>query len=124
MKRVIKFLFIVYLLIGIIFTSVVVSHAQTINDGNVFLKQPPNSVTCTLVSTTMMVRRKALLLNNTNWSSITPNTMESSAWIQGQGLRNSFYYAGIGVSCGYFSGDKINQLISLLSTHPEGIVTI
>ena len=91
-----------------------------INSGNMFFKQNTN-VTCTLSSAAMLVRRTALMSGNSNWSDITEASMRSTAWTTG-GLRNSFSYMGINVSCGMLSSAKTQTLIKLLNQHPEGIV--
>ena len=100
------------------------AEAASITDNEVFLKQT-QSGRCTLSSVAMMLRRKALLDGNGNWSSITEETLLSTAWVMNQGLRWSFSYAGMSVNCGSFSGNAQNkkeQLTSLLNQHPEGVV--
>lgn len=97
--------------------------ATNINDPSVFLKQPNGSVTCTLYSNAMMLRRRAILNGDTNWSAITADSMEYTTWIEGVGMKNSYTYAGIEVnSYSFSSSNKLNQIISLLENHPEGIV--
>lgn len=100
------------------------AEAASITDNEVFLKQT-QSGRCTLSSVAMMLRRKALLDGNGNWSSITEETLLSTAWVMNQGLRWSFSYAGMSVNYGNFSGNAQNkkeQLTSLLNQHPEGVV--
>ncbi len=97
-----------------------VAWAININDDEVFLKQQ-TSYTCTLASAAMMLRRRAILNGNSNWDSITESAMRSTAWIENQGLRGSFSYAGMNVTQVSLSGDKKSQLISVLNAHPEGI---
>lgn len=100
------------------------AEAASITDNEVFLKQT-QSGRCTLSSVAMMLRRKALLDGNSNWSSITEETLLSTAWVMNQGLRWSFSYAGMSVNYGNFSGNAQNkkeQLTSLLNQHPEGVV--
>ena len=92
-----------------------------LNHPSVFLKQKTPS-TCTLVASTMLVRRAALASGNQNWSSITEDAVRSVAWINGVGLAGSFTYAGITVTHGYFTYDRATQLRDLLKSHPEGIV--
>lgn len=94
-----------------------------INQSSVFLKQQ-TSYTCTLSAATMMVRRAAMATGKTNWPSITESAMRGTAWLEGTGLYHSFTYAGISVRYGTLNGGSANvpQLISLLNSHPEGIV--
>lgn len=96
--------------------------ATDLNDSSVFLKQPSGSKQCTLYSAAMMLRRRAILEGNDNWSSITPGAMYSAAW--SGGLRWNFSYAGMKVTKAKFSGsvaEKKNRLISMLNSHPEGV---
>lgn len=95
---------------------------EDINQSSVFLKQAPGSVTCTLVSAAMLIRRAAMMSGNSNWSSITESSLQSTAWINGSGLSHNFTYAGITVSYGADLGGSTDKLISLLNEHPEGIV--
>ena len=106
--------------------SITVSAATfaDINQSNVFLKQAEGSVTCTLVASTMMVRRAAMMNGNSNWASITESSMKSTAWTDSGGLWYNFTYAGISVKHSSLPGGSSNTatLISLLNQHPEGIV--
>ena len=119
-KRIISGLIIIAMIISLLPQTI--SFATNVNDGSVFLKQNTRT-TCTLCSATMMLRRRALLEGNGNWSSITESAMRSTAWAPG--LRFNFTYAGYNVSYGMLRGssaDKKNQIISLLNSHPEGVV--
>lgn len=80
--------------------------AISIDDSSVFLKQAPESVTCTLVSNAMLLRRKAILLGYNDWYSITENSLAGAAWINNVGMKNSYTFKGISVNAGYFSGNK------------------
>lgn len=93
-----------------------------INNSSVFIKG--TSGRCTLASAVMMVRRTAMATGNTGWANITENSMKSSAWIDGQGLRRSFSYSGISVKHAYLSSniDNASELRDILNNHPEGIV--
>lgn len=93
------------------------------NSPDVFLKQN-QSFTCTLCSAAMMLRRKAGLDGNPLWNSITEDSIDSAAWIDGTGLRANFEYNGMHVwSTGFGENDnKKNVLITMLKSHPEGIV--
>lgn len=99
--------------------------AAGIDDANVFLKQPKGSDTCTYFSAAMMLRRRAILDGNSNWSSITGTSVRNVARHPGGGMSNSFTYAGMSVSAGNFSGNaaqKKEKLIAMLNQHPEGVV--
>jgi len=94
-----------------------------VNQSSVFLKQQ-TSYTCTLVSAVMMVRRAAMMSGNNNWSSITESSMRGTAWNEGYGLWYNFTYSGITVKHSTLptGSSNTNTLISLLASHPEGIV--
>ena len=103
------------------------SEAAQITDSNVFIKQSTN-YKCTLASATMMLRRYAILSGRSNWSSITESAVGENAWVAA-GLRYSFSYLGANVgteglkTSGYLTAEsKKTYFISLLSSHPEGIV--
>lgn len=121
MKRIISVILLCSVMLTII-PIIQVSATDAVADTSVFLKQN-TSYTCTLSSAAMMLRRRAYLEGNNNWSSITENAIKATAWAPG--LYNSFKYAGISVSSGKFTGtasQKKSQLISMLNSHPEGIV--
>ena len=98
-----------------------------INADRVFLKQPKYSVTCTLVSATMMLRRAAIINEWPDWGLITVDDVKQYAW--GSSLKWNFKYRGISVvtqglsSAGCITTEqKMDKFISLLNAHPEGIV--
>jgi len=93
-----------------------------INNPEVFLKQINGDKQCTLVATTMMLRRAAMMSGNTGWADITVEEVMKQAWMEGQGLKYTFTYAGITVNKATFGSDPVNESISLLNLHPEGIV--
>ena len=102
-------------------TSVSAATFEDINKPEVFIKQQPR--TCTLASSVMLVRRATILCDETNWKSITEESMRSTAWIEGTGLRWDFTYNGITVSHQDLpKKNKKTALIDLLKIHPEGIV--
>ena len=116
----------VMLLSGTAFETAFKANAATLSDINsssVFLKQS-TSGTCTLTAVTMMLRRTALALGNTNWSKITASTVKPYAWINGVGIYNNFSYGRIYVKSAYLPGGakNVNYLIKLLRLHPEGVV--
>ncbi len=94
---------------------------EEINQSSVFLKQPTGSNICTLVSATMLVRRAAMLNGYEGWADVTTDVMRSAAWETGVGLKWKFNCVSIYVAHDTFSG-KAEDLASLLSAHPEGIV--
>ncbi len=95
---------------------------EEINQPEVFLRQINGDMQCTLVAAAMLVRRAALVSGSTDWAGITVDKVMEQAWLEGQGLKYTFTYAGITVNRGTFGADPVNEAISLLSLHPEGIV--
>jgi len=122
MKRLISMVIALSMILSL-FTAVPVQAADAVSDTSVFVKQS-KSGRCTLASAVMMLRRRAYLEGNSNWSSITESSTLSDAW--SSGLNWDFTYAGIRVVKGSFSkmtqGQKKSKLISLLGDHPEGVV--
>ena len=99
------------------------AYAATFNDvnqGSVFLKQQ-TSVTCTLCSATMLLRRVAMMRGDSDWSSITESDVRNIAWFTG-GLYNNFTYRNMSITTATVSKGDTNALISYLNMHPEGIV--
>lgn len=102
--------------------------AVDVNSSAAFFKQQTNT-TCTLASAAMMIRRRAILDQDAGWSAITESAVRQYAWINGSGLKFNFQYNGchvttVGLSSSGISSlaQKKNYFISLLSSHPEGIV--
>lgn len=93
-----------------------------INHPDVFLKQVNGDMQCTLVASTMLVRRASMLLGNSNWQDITVEQMKKQAWVDGVGIKYTFTYDGITVNKAKFGDDPVNEAITLLQEHPEGIV--
>ncbi len=98
---------------------------------NWFLKQETGSKKCTLVSNVMMLRRRAILEDDTNWESITTESVGDIAWTS-SGMKFEYRYNGkrvysygmqseLGLSLGDVTGKK-QYFIENLITHPEGIV--
>ncbi|MBE6755489.1 MAG: hypothetical protein E7555_03400 [Ruminococcaceae bacterium] len=133
-KKILSILLTVIILVCIAPINVISVFAATfdqINADSVFLKQQPNTVTCTLVATANMMRRYSMLRGDSNWSSITESKARSYAWISGEGLRGTFTYsdtsnsiANISVTCTSLSTGSSNTstLIDVLARHPEGVV--
>ncbi len=107
-----------------LFVTVPVQAADAVTNSAVFVKQSASG-RCTLASAVMMLRRRAFLEGNENWSSITENSIKSVAW-SGGGLKWDFTYAGMRVVYGTFKGmsqtQKEAKLLLLLSEHPEGVI--
>ncbi len=105
--------------------SAVISRAASFEDINVdeiFLTQQ-TSVTCTLSSAAMMLRRTAACAGYENWRDITEVNIRSEGWIDGVGLRWSFTSYGMTVGHGYFSGsDNKMEMLDLLEKYPQGVV--
>lgn len=99
--------------------------AVNIDDPSVLIKQE-GSDWCTYASATNMIRRRALLDGNSNWSSYTDSSLRDASRASGGGMSNSFKYAGYSVISENWKNKSTEQkkssLISLLSSHPEGIV--
>ncbi len=105
-----------------IFAGAAVSFAGT-SASDLYMKQIGRGK-CTLASATMMVRSKMYYEGNSSWPNVTQESMLSTAWINGAGLRHSFSYAGVTVTYAANSSVTCNTseaLISLLQQHPEGI---
>lgn len=94
-----------------------------LNNDTIFIKQISNK-TCTLVTATMMVRRRAILDGISDWDSITEAAMKKVAW-GNNGFIEGFTYQGITGGTESIrdksTKEKKEYLISLLRQHPEGI---
>ena len=91
-------------------------------DAGFYFKQSRGG-TCTLASAAMMLRRRAYFDGLTDWSTVTENSVRSTAW--SNGLSHSFTYKEMQVGYGTLPSrkqEKVQTLITLLSQHPEGIV--
>lgn len=132
-KRLMSFLLVLVMIFTLMPTFAIEAAAISVNDSEVFLKQS-ESGKCTLASAAMMLRRRAIIDGNANWSSITESSIKETAWISGTGLRWDFTYSGMRViRADKFESDKgysfpgmstANKkafLIQLLKEHPEGI---
>ncbi len=131
MSKTVKFLSVIILIIltaftpfGILSSEVSVSAASMsdINQPNVFLKQQ-TSVTCTLSSAAMLMRRTAICADMEGWEEITEENIRPFGWTNGIGLRWNFTYKNITIGHGYFSGeDNKLELLNLLEQYPQGFV--
>lgn len=132
-KKIISLALALVMVLGETMLMSVKTSALSIDDASVFLKQQTAS-TCTLVSAAMALRRKALLMGDVNWASITEDSLKPVAW--SNGLLHDFSYAtadytytisygdvdGYGNASDITGQDKINALNNLLAAHQEGIV--
>lgn len=125
MKRIISLLLTFTLVLSCIMSINLTAFATDIDDTSVFIKQE-GSDWCTYASATNMIRRRAILDGSNSWSSYTDADLRSSARASGGGMSNSFSYAGYGVKAENWKSktteQKKSSLISLLSSHPEGVV--
>ena len=122
-QRAMSFVLALVLLLG----SLPAAAAVSITDGDVFLTQQTN-YTCTLVSSVMMLRRKAILDGDAAWSDITEPAVRTRAW-SGAGLLWNFTYNGLSVTTRHLDSNGIRgleakraYLLDMLAQHPEGVV--
>ncbi len=124
-KRILSMVLVLALVLTMLPAMAISALAETINDDNVFVKQS-GSGKCTLASSVMMLRRRAIVDGNVEWDTITESSLGSVAWISGTGLRNSFSYMNMTVGVDYYSGMSLDNkkaaFIALLDKHPEGFV--
>ena len=122
MKKKLISMIIALSMISMLLNCNIVTHAVSINDSSVFVKQSQGG-RCTLASAVMMLRRRAIIDGLSNWSSITESTLSTVAWYSG-GLYWNFSYLGMTVGHSDFpsgTSNKKSTLISLLNNHPGGI---
>ena len=105
--------------------NISVVNAESINDESVFIKQTGGDW-CTYAAATNMLRRKALLDNNSMWSSFTDTDVRNTSRASTGGMSNIFKYSGYSVIAEDWSNKSVEQkkssLESMLLNHPEGIV--
>ena len=114
----------VYTPVGFVFSDITAFAAteEELNRPNVFLKQQ-TSVTCTLASAAMLMRRTAICAGMESWAEITEENIRPVAWTNGVGLRWNFTYSNITIGHGYFAGDdNKTELLNLLEQYPQGLV--
>ncbi len=94
-----------------------------LNDDEVFLKQQ-TSITCTLSSAAMMMRRTAIVAGFSDWREITEESIRETAWIEGLGLRWDYTYFDMTIGHGYYPEEVDHKLfmIDLLERYPQGVV--
>lgn len=116
-------------MLAIVFSSMnsIVIHSfatsfTNINEEEVFLKQQ-TSVTCTLSSAAMLLRRTAIIAGYSDWRSITEANIRSVGWVDGLGLLWNFSYRNLKIGHGYFSGTSTKEdMLDMLEKYPQGIV--
>lgn len=123
----IKKWFSILLAVCLLITATPVALAIDINDSSVFIKQTADR--CTYAAAAMVLRRRTIIDNGSDWSSITQDDVReaSKANANGGGMRNNYTYRGYTMgsqvlSDSYSTATKKSILISLLKDHPEGIV--
>lgn len=100
------------------------AHAASFDDINapeVFAKQE-DSVTCTLSSNVMMLRRAAMLRGDSDWDTITEAACKPELWYPGQGMYIDYTYRDFKVTFEKFASDPESEMKEALSRHPEGVV--
>ncbi len=123
LKRLLTLILISVTCLNLFIISVDAADFDDINDDSVFLKQE-TSITCTLSSATMMLRRTAIIAGFIGWTEITESNLIDTAWIEGVGLRWDFKFYGMTVGHGYYPEDTDKKLfmIDLLDKFPQGVV--
>lgn len=125
MKKAVSLFLAMTLALTMLFPIATTAEAAVPYPTSLYLTQQTD-VTCTLCATTMMLRARAYLSNNTCWTSITESAVEPYGWLDGAGLRWSFQYSINGnrmnVGHGSVNGMSLGTLQNLLNSHPEGIV--
>lgn len=99
------------------------SIASVLNSEEVLLNQVGKH-TCTLCSIAMLLRREMILKGDESWSDITEQSIRSTAWVEGQGIKWDINVSDIRIKHNSLPGGSANKnrLIELLKLHPEGIV--
>ena len=90
-------------------------------DAGFYFKQSRGG-TCTLASAAMMLRRRAYFDGLTDWSTVTENSVRSTAWSNGLSTALHIRRCRWATARSSRKQEKVQTLITLLSQHPEGIV--
>ncbi|MDO4182471.1 MAG: hypothetical protein Q4E12_02525 [Coriobacteriia bacterium] len=92
---------------------------------DLFLAQGEGTVTCTLVSNAMMLRRAAYHDGRTDWKDVTEEAVGDVAW-GGDGMQWGFTSFGYDVTHGSMESEageaRVAEIVALLKVHPEGVV--
>ena len=91
MKKAISILLAIIMVLTIMPASIASAEFVDVNDPSVYLKQISGSGECTLISNVMMLRRRALLEGDPNWSDITRKPVREVAW-GAKGAKFEFSY--------------------------------
>lgn len=107
-----------------------------LNDAATYIRQNDN-VKCTVASAAMMIKRKALLDNNTNWGKVTLDKAVSNLWTSGglvwngtynfDGVRYSITSDDSSIKNSNYGNQKAGEvryqhIQNMLAQHPEGVV--
>ena len=122
-KRLLCTLLALVIVLGLIPLGSISAKAATALPDSVYLTQVGSS-TCTLSATAMMLRARMYLSGNDLWRTISEQSIRSTAWVEGVGLKWSFTYtvqdSSMKVANASVSGISVSQLKSLLD---KGIIT-
>lgn len=129
MKKIFSYLFTLLILLSVMFSAPIgrlyssAASFADINKPEVFLKQK-TSVTCTLSSAAMLMRRTAIAAGYEDWADITEESIRSTAWKEGVGLLWNFTCYDMTIGHGYFDKekDRKTQILELLKQNPQGFV--
>ena len=123
--KLISFILIVAIFTHCFFDLGITVFAANIDDASVFIKQT-GSDWCTYAAATNMVRRRALLEGDAKWSTYTDTNLRNAARLPGVGMEDDYTYEGYNVTATSWESksteEKKSELISMLASHPEGIV--
>ncbi|MBE6966235.1 MAG: hypothetical protein E7441_09420 [Ruminococcaceae bacterium] len=135
-RQICSIIFTIFIVISSLCVSVF--SVPDISDSNVYFKQTDSY--CTMDSTAMMFRRKAILDKNENWEHITEKSMLSQGnWLPGLSATPKFVDKDLGLNMtatgvllygmqnnNHQKNKDVNALIAklkkMLDEHPEGIV--
>ena len=132
MKKKFLSLFGVLLLCSAMIMGEVSVHAYNINGADMFWTQQEKN-TCTLASAVMLLRRKAALLNDADYKSITESSLKSKAWSGGLMWNFEFSTKNYTYTVQHAAIDSFNKVpdvkeeakkavvLSWLKSHPEGV---
>lgn len=118
-KMLIKLLCLI--LVGMLFT---IPAVQAQAPDNLYLQQETGN-SCTLCSSTMMIRSCLYLGQTQDWEQVTESHVRGSAWTAaGLSWNWNYAYEDHSVTVGHMdvSGLELTTLETLLQAHPEGIV--
>ena len=101
---------------------------EMIESPELHMRQQANN-TCTLVSSAMMMRSKAILDGNKNWATITEESTKRQLWPGALVESGSYVDQNNGINMSIkeihyqdLMGDKVQKISDQLNQHPEGVV--